>query len=54
MARGRLAATMIDSLDDRVDPDAQASWAAEINRRLDALDAGKAKTVSCAGWSKGS
>ena len=48
-ARGRLAANLIDSLDARVDPDVEVSWAREIDRRLDALDAGKAKTVS---WSK--
>ena len=47
--RGRLAASLIDSLDDRVDSDAAASWHAEMDRRLDALDAGKAKTVS---WRK--
>ena len=44
-SRGRLAASLIDSLDDSVDPDAEASWAAEIDRRLDTVDAGKARTV---------
>lgn len=44
-SRGRIAASLIESLDARVDPDAEASWIVEIDRRLDALDAGKAKTV---------
>lgn len=44
-ARGRLAATLLDSLDGPADPDAEASWEKEIDRRLDALDAGKSKTV---------
>jgi putative addiction module component (TIGR02574 family) len=44
-SRGRLAASLIQSLDERSDPDAEASWTAEIDRRLDDLDAGKAKTV---------
>ena len=48
-ARGRIAAGLIDSLDGRVDRDAEASWGREIDRRLDALDAGRAKTVP---WSK--
>jgi putative addiction module component (TIGR02574 family) len=52
-SRGRLAASLIDSLDDGVDPDAEASWIAEIDRRLDALDAGKAKTVPWAAVEKG-
>jgi putative addiction module component (TIGR02574 family) len=44
-----IAASLIQSLDERVDPDAETSWSAEIDRRLDALDAGTAKTVP---WSK--
>lgn len=48
-ARGRLAASLIDSLDGRVDPDAEASWDAEVDRRLDVLDAGQAQTVP---WSR--
>ena len=44
-ARGRLAASLIDSLDTRMDPDAADSWAAEIDRRLDAIDSGVAKTI---------
>lgn len=44
-ARGRIAATLIDSLDGRADPDAEVSWQSEIDRRLDALDAGRANTV---------
>lgn len=44
-ARGRIAATLIDSLDGPTDPDAEASWEREIDRRLDALEAGRAVTV---------
>ena len=44
-SRGRLAASLIQSLDERVDPDAETSWTVEIDRRLDALDAGTARTV---------
>jgi hypothetical protein len=33
-SRGRLAASLIQSLDERSDPDAEASWTAEIDRRL--------------------
>jgi putative addiction module component (TIGR02574 family) len=48
-ARGDLAASLIDRLDDAADPGAEKAWAAEIDRRLDALDSGKAKTVP---WSQ--
>lgn len=48
-ARGDLAASLIDSLDKAADPDAEQAWAVEIDRRLDALDSGKAKTVP---WSQ--
>jgi putative addiction module component (TIGR02574 family) len=48
-ARGDLAASLIDSLDDAADPSAEKAWAAEVDRRLDALDSGKAKTVP---WSQ--
>ncbi len=44
-ARGRLAVSLIDSLDEPPDADAAASWDREINRRLNALDVGKARTV---------
>ena len=43
-ARAALAASLIDSLDATVDADAEAHWAAEIRRRIAALDAGAPTT----------
>jgi putative addiction module component (TIGR02574 family) len=43
-ARAALAASLIDSLDTTVDADAEAQWAAEIRRRIAALDAGASTT----------
>lgn len=48
-ARAALAGSLIESLDETVDEDAEAAWAEEISRRTRELDSGKAKTVS---WSK--
>jgi len=48
-SRGRLAANLIQSLDECVDADAEISWTNEIDRRLTLLDAGKARTVP---WEK--
>jgi putative addiction module component (TIGR02574 family) len=45
-ARGRLAAKLIESIDGPAEPGAAASWDAEVDRRLDAMDAGVAKSVS--------
>jgi putative addiction module component (TIGR02574 family) len=44
-ARGALAAHLIDSLDTKVDPDAEQAWDAEITRREQELDSGKVKPV---------
>jgi putative addiction module component (TIGR02574 family) len=44
-ARAALAGELIQSLDDRVDEDAEEAWSAEIRRRLAQLDAGTAKTI---------
>lgn len=44
--RGRLAEKLVQSLDRDVDPDAEEAWAAEIERRLDRIDAGQSKTVT--------
>lgn len=44
-ARGRLIGSLIHSLDGPPDTDAAASWDREVNRRLNALDAGNARTV---------
>jgi putative addiction module component (TIGR02574 family) len=39
-ARAELAAELLASLDGPADPDAGTAWAAEIERRVSALDAG--------------
>lgn len=43
--RADLAASLIESLDQPFDSDAQAAWAEEINRRLADLDSGVARTI---------
>ena len=48
-ARAALAGSLIESLNETVDEDAEAAWADEITRRIRELDSGKAKTVP---WSK--
>ncbi len=48
-ARAALAGSLIESLDETVDADAEAAWAEEIARRLRDLDSGKAKTIP---WSE--
>lgn len=45
-ARAALAGTLIQSLDEEVDEDAEAAWADEISRRLQELDAGKTPLIS--------
>jgi putative addiction module component (TIGR02574 family) len=47
--RAALASELIDSLDAEVDPDAEASWAAEIRARLNAVESGRATVVP---WSE--
>lgn len=47
--RAALAGSLIESLDETVDEDAEAAWEKEITRRVQKLDSGKAKTVP---WSK--
>ena len=42
-ARAEIAAELLASLDGRSDPDAEAAWASEIEKRVDTLDAGTAK-----------
>lgn len=44
-ARAALAGSLLDSLDQEVDPDAEAAWEAEIARRLKELDAGNVRTI---------
>lgn len=48
-ARAALAGSLIESLDETVDENAEAAWAEEIARRLRELDSGKAKTIP---WSE--
>ena len=44
-ARAALAGTLLESLDESSDEDAEAAWAEEISRRVQAIDSGKAKLV---------
>jgi len=44
-ARAALAASLLDSLDNAVDPDAEARWDAEIARRVRELDEGKVRPI---------
>jgi putative addiction module component (TIGR02574 family) len=44
-ARAALAGTLLDSLDDTVDQDAESSWEAEILLRLKEIDEGKVKLM---------
>jgi putative addiction module component (TIGR02574 family) len=43
--RATLAGLLIESLEGERDPDAEAAWAAEIQRRVAELDAGTVKTI---------
>jgi putative addiction module component (TIGR02574 family) len=42
-ARAELAAELLASLDGPTDPDAEAAWMAEIERRVAAIESGSAK-----------
>jgi len=44
-ARAALAGTLLDSLDDTVDRDAESAWEAEILLRLKEIDEGKVKLM---------
>ncbi len=48
-ARAALAGSLIESLDEVIDENAEAAWAEEIARRVRELDSGKAKTIP---WSR--
>jgi len=48
-ARAALAGTLLDSLDDTVDQDAESAWEAEILFRLKEIDGGKVKLMP---WSE--
>ena len=43
--RAALAGSLIESLDEEIDEDAEAAWDAEIARRLQELDSGKVKPI---------
>jgi putative addiction module component (TIGR02574 family) len=43
--RAELATSLIDSLDQTVDEDAEVAWQQEISRRMDELRSGKVKTI---------
>lgn len=46
-ARAEVAAELLASLDGPVDPDAETAWDAEIERRIEAIEAG---TVALEPW----
>ena len=48
-ARAALAGSLISSLDDSVDEDAEAAWEGEIRKRIAELDSGAVETVP---WSE--
>lgn len=48
-ARAAIAGSLIESLDEAVDEDAEALWAAEIARRIREIDEGAVKLVP---WSE--
>jgi putative addiction module component (TIGR02574 family) len=47
-ARAALAGSLLDSLDDTVDPSAEEEWNKEIALRIQELDSGKVKPVAWA------
>ena len=44
-ARAALAGSLLESLDDQVDANAEEEWNLEIARRIRELDSGSAKTI---------
>jgi putative addiction module component (TIGR02574 family) len=48
-ARAEVAAELLASLDGPADPDAEAAWDAEIDRRIAAIEAG---TIQLEPWSE--
>ncbi len=44
-ARAALAGTLLDSLDESVDEDAESAWEAEVVSRLKEIDEGKIKLI---------
>ncbi|MFQ5683976.1 MAG: addiction module protein [Candidatus Binatia bacterium] len=48
-ARAALAGSLLDSLDQEIDEEAEAAWQVEIERRLRELDSGTTKPIP---WSQ--
>jgi putative addiction module component (TIGR02574 family) len=44
-ARAALASSLLESLDDQVDPAAEEEWNKEIARRIQEIDSGKVKPL---------
>jgi putative addiction module component (TIGR02574 family) len=44
-ARAALASSLMESLDETVDEDAEAEWAKKIQRRIREIESGQVKTV---------
>ena len=44
-ARAALAGSLLESLDDAIDPSAEDAWKREIARRMEELDSGKVKPI---------
>ena len=44
-ARAALAGSLLESLDDILDPSVEEAWSQEIARRIEELDSGKVKPV---------
>lgn len=44
-ARAALAGSLLESLDDAVDPSAEEEWNREIGRRIEELDSGKVRSI---------
>ena len=44
-ARAALAGSLLESLDDILDPSVEEAWSQEIARRIEELDSGKMKPV---------
>jgi putative addiction module component (TIGR02574 family) len=47
-ARAALAGSLLESLDETVDPAAEEEWQREIARRIQGLDSGKVKPIAWA------
>jgi putative addiction module component (TIGR02574 family) len=45
-ARAALAGSLLESLDDTVDPSAEEQWKLEIARRIEQLNSGKVKPIT--------